>query len=394
MKNRYLEKYDKIVKVQVVGKNINRYIDRIFKDKIHVIRLIPISYKKVHLIMKFSEYQKLMNIKSVLYRVTILSYMGNLKIKEKLKSNLVLLFFLCLGIGLIIILSRVIFYVEVIHQDKEIRELVVDELKRYNIKKFQFRKSYDKLEKIEDMILKSNKDRLEWIEIVVQGTRYVVRVEERKINNEIKEKVYQNIVSRKEGIITSIKAIRGEKVKFVNDYVKKGDIIIAGYVTLPNMNKIPVIAEGEVLGEVWYLVKIDYPFVYQESKLTGKSKTVYALHFLGKRFGLFDFHEYHSYAFKNKILVSSLLFNVQLVREKQYEQIVKDEVYTEDLVRDRAFEYVRSKLMKDNSNICDVKDIKVLSSYSDEDSIRFNLFVRVTENIGMASPFEIHSLDG
>ena len=69
MRNRYLEKYDCIVKVSVVGKNVNRYIARVVKEHIHIIQLIPVSYRCVHLIMKFSEYQKLKNINSVLYQI-------------------------------------------------------------------------------------------------------------------------------------------------------------------------------------------------------------------------------------------------------------------------------------------------------------------------------------
>ena len=52
MENRYIEKFDSIIKIKVEGKNINNYIKRIIKRKINIIRLIPISYKEVHLILK------------------------------------------------------------------------------------------------------------------------------------------------------------------------------------------------------------------------------------------------------------------------------------------------------------------------------------------------------
>ena len=392
MRNRYLVKYDRIVKVSVVGKNVNRYIARVVKEHIHIIQLIPVSYRCVHLIMKFSEYQKLKNIKSVLYQVTILSYMGSLKVKKKFKSNLILLFFLLLGLLGLIFLSHVIFSVDVVHQNREIRDLIRDELRKENVATFQFKKTYDELEDIEERILNRNKDRLEWIEIVAYGTKYIVHVEERKINQEKEISGYQNIVSRKEGVIVSIQAKSGEKVKFVHDYVKKGDIIIAGYVTLPNNSRVPAPAIGEVLGEVWYLVKIDYPFIYQETKVTGKSKTVYSICFLNKRFGLFDFHEYHTYSFKNRVLFSSFIPFVSFVRERQYETVVYDEVYTEDMVKGKTFEYVSDKLKKDNSFIKEISDIRILSSSSDEDSIQFQLFVKAIENIGVAVPLDVNSL--
>ena len=382
MKNRYIEKLSSIVKVKIEGKNINNYISRIIKRKIEIIKLTPISYKEAHLIMKYSEYQKLKNIKTILYKVTLLSYMGRLKIEKNIHKNSILLLFLVLGIILIGFLSKFIFSIEVIHQDKQVTELILNELKKYNIKKYQLKKTYQELEKIENKILENNKNRLEWIEITETGTKYTVRVEERKLKRKKEEKQYQKNKNKKEAILVSVKAKSGEKLKTTNDYVKKGDIIIAGYITLPNNTKVPTVAEGEVLGEVWYNIKIDYPFVYQESKLTGKSKTVIAVYFLDKRIGLFNFNQFRTFSSKNKILCKSLLLNIRFVKEKQYETIVKDEVYTEDIAKTKAIDYIKNKLKKDNPNIKEIKEVKILTSSSDEDSMKLNLFVKAIENIG------------
>ncbi len=40
--------------------------------------------------------------------------------------------------------------------------------------------------KIKNKILEENKDTLEWLEIIRNGTKYTIRVEERIINNKIK----------------------------------------------------------------------------------------------------------------------------------------------------------------------------------------------------------------
>ena len=385
MRNRYLENLNSIIKIKIEGKNINNFITRIIKKKIEIIKLIPISYKEVHLIIKYSEYKKIKNIKTILYKITILSYMGNLKLKKNIKKNIILIIFIILGISLLLLLSKIIFSIEVIHQDKEIRQLVLKELKKYNIKKYKLKKTYKQLEKIEDKILENNKTKLEWIEITELGTKYIIRVEERKTENQKAKKTYQNIISKKEAVITNIKAKSGEKIKGINDYVKKGDIIIAGYITLPNNTKIPTIAEGEVLGEVWYKVKIDYPFIYQESTLTGNSKTILSIHFLKKRISIFNFKTYHTFTSKNKTLIKSLLLNIKLVKETQFETKVLDEVYTEDIAKNKAIDYIKNKLKKDNPNIKEIKDAKILTSTSDEDSIKLNIFIKAIENIGEES---------
>ena len=393
MRNRYLEKYSSIIKVKIEGKNINNYLTKILKKKIQIIKLIPISHKEIHLIMKYKEYEKLKQIKTILYKTTIITYMGNLKIKKNIHKNLILIIFTSLGLLLLLILSKCIFSIEVIHQDKDIRNLIIKELNKNNIKKYQFKKTYQQLEKIEDKILKNNKDKLEWIEIKEIGTKYIIRVEERKLAKKKTKKHYQNIISKKEAIITSIKAKSGEKIKFINDYVKKGDIIIAGYITLPDNTKKKEIAEGEVLGEVWYTVKLDYPFIYQESKLTGKSKSIYVINFLKKRISILDFHKYKTFSTKNKILLHHPILNINFTKEKQYETKILDEVYTEDIAKNKAIDYIKRKLLKDNNDIKDIKEIKILTSSSDENSIKLKLFIKTIESIGETSKIDITTLD-
>lgn len=381
MRNRNIEKFDSIIKIKIEGKNIDNYIRRIIKRKINIQRLIPISYKEVHLILNYNEYQKLIKYKTT-YKISIIGTYGKLKIKKTIKKNLILIYSLIIGLALIITLSKVIFSINIIHEDKEIRSLVEKELEKYNIKKYTFKKSYQKLESIEDEILENNKDKLEWIEIITSGTKYIVRIEERKVNTTDELYQYQSIISKKNAIITEIKAEKGEKVKAINDYVKKGDTIISGYITLPNNTTSITMAKGEVYGEVWYKVSVDYPFVYQEENLTGKSQTIYVLNFLNKRFSLFDFDKYKSFDTKDKILLSNPLINISLIKEKQYELIIKDEVYPEDIAITKAKDYISKKLKKDNPNIKEIKKITILSQDITESKLKLNLFITAIENIG------------
>ena len=141
MRNRYIEKFDSIIKIKIEGKNINNYIKRLLKRKINIIRLIPISYKEVHLIIKYQEYQKIIKYKTT-YKISIIDTYGTIKIKKNLKKNTILILAIILGLFLIITLSNLIFSIDIIHQDKEIRSLLKQELEINGIKKYHFKKSY------------------------------------------------------------------------------------------------------------------------------------------------------------------------------------------------------------------------------------------------------------
>ena len=372
---------DKNIKIKITGSNINNYLKRVIKRKINFIKVIPINRKEVHIILKYEEYLKLLEIKSI-YEITIIEKLGLLNLKELLLKNKILIIFLILGLLLIYSLSNIIFKVEIIHHDKNIRKLISEELTKYDIKKYTFKKSYQELEIIEDKILNNNKDKLEWIEININGTYLTVRVEERLIKEKNENYQYQSIVAKKNAVIKRINAIRGEIVKEEDTYIKKGDTIISGYITHPNNTTTLTKAEGTIYGEVWYEVDIDYPYVYQESNLTGNSKTGITIKFFDKEINLFKNNDYKSFSRKNKILFQDNLLNLQIIKEKRYELIIKDEVYTSELVQSKAISYIKEKLINDNKDIIEVTDIKVLSTNPDYDSINFKLFVTTTELIG------------
>ena len=132
---------DKNIKIKITGSNINNYLKRVIKRKINFIKVIPINRKEVHIILKYEEYLKLLEIKSI-YEITIIEKLGLLNLKEILLKNKILIIFLILGLLLIYSLSNMIFKVEIIHHDKNIRKLISEELTKYDIKKYTFKKSY------------------------------------------------------------------------------------------------------------------------------------------------------------------------------------------------------------------------------------------------------------
>lgn len=376
-----------IVRIKVSGTNVNNYLKRVIKNKINYLKVIPISKKELDIILKYEEYLKLTSQRSI-YKITIVENLGLLKVKSNILKNKYLLIFIILGLLLIYNLSNIIFKVEVIHHDKNIRELVSNELTKYGIKKYTFKKKYQELESIEDEILKNNKESLEWLEIITNGTFITVRVEERKINEKENINQYQSIVAKKNAVIKKINATSGEVVKEEDMYIKQGETIISGFITLPNNTKVPTTAIGEVYGEVWYEVDIDYPYYYQESNLTGRTKTGITIKFFNKKLSLFNNNLYKTFATKNKTLFKDNLLNLEIIKEKRYEMIVKEEVYTFELVQSKAILYIKEKMEKDNQDIIEITDVKVLSTRNHHDHVNFKFFVTTLEDIGIIERIE------
>lgn len=381
MKNTFLNKIESSVRVKITGKNVNNYLKRLIANKIDLIDLKYNSHNEAVVTIKYSDYLKLKTVRSS-YDVKVTNTYGKLRIRNKMKRSYILLSSIILGIALIILLSNIIFSIEVIHTNKSVIELVGNELNKNGLKKYTFKKKYKDIKKIEDKILNDNKDKLEWISIDIIGTKYVVRIEERKIKNENNDNIYQDIVASKSGVIKKIIALSGEKKYEIDNFVSKGDTIIKGSITKPNNEVILTHASGLVYAEVWYQISVEYPYQYKEEILTGNKKNIYYLKFINKRLELFNFKKYKNFQKEPKILLYNNIIPISLVKEKQYEVNIIDEIYTTEEVINKAITLAESRLMSSNKKIDKIERVSIIKKEEYDSKIKLDLFISVIEEIG------------
>lgn len=377
--------FNNYYEISVSGKDIRRFIKMLYKLDISFIRLTMLDnkfYAKVDL----ENYNKIMNIKTS-YKIKVERVYGKLYLKEQLKNNYLFLLSFFIGILLIYFLSHIIFSIEIVHSDSKIREIMNEELEKYNIKKYSFIKSYDYIQEIKKNILNNNKNDLEWIEIERVGTKYIVKVDKRVIKDIEEETGFRNVVAKRDGIIKKIVAKDGEIVKKVNDYVAKKDIIISGAIHKGEDIKDNVLASGDVYAEVWYKVKVELPLNYYEKKYTGNDKRLLNIKFLNFNLNLFGNNYKNSETIINTLYSDCFnLFQVNISNLK--EVLVIDDVNTlldENKAVNMAKEKIESRLSKDEYIISQKK----LKTTIKNSKINIEVFFKVYENI---SSYDYYSI--
>lgn len=380
MKDKILKIFSSSIKIKVTGRNINNFLKRLINNNINIEKVIPISHKEIDLIINYQDLDKVLKLKTI-YNIKIIRYYGKLRIIKRIKKDIFILSSLLISLLLIYTLSNIIFKIEVIHSNNNIIKLVTKELEDNGIKKYKFVKNYQEIEKIKNKILEENKDTLEWLEIIREGTKYTIRVEERIINNKPKDNKIYNIVASKNAVIKNIYAESGEKIRSINTYVKKGDIIISSDITLPNNEKISKTASGKVQGEVWYNINIEYPYQYHEIKYTGNKKKVLVLNLLNKRISFFDFHKYKTFNRNIKYIFNNNITPISLIYEDEYETNIINEVYDYNTAREKAITKAKDKILEKYPNIKDITNIKIIKEEDKKNKISLNLFVTCLEDI-------------
>ena len=378
------------IKVRIEGKNINNYLKWLIKNKINLINIDIINYKTLEIIINYHDYP-LLSRYSKTYKVTIAKKYGKLKLIDTLKNNLFILLSIILSLIFLYTLSNIIFSIDIIYNDDTIVDIIKKELNKYDIKKYKFKKSYSYLDKVKKEILKDNKDILEWIEIEENGTKYTIRLVERKKETKEKEYMYQSITSKKDATIISIDAYSGEKIKNINDYIKKGDTIISGIMTKPDGTNIYTKAKGIVLGEVWYKASIEYPIYYKEERVTGKYKDIFTIYFLNREIPLFPYKKYKQFKKKQHHLIEDNLIPISISKERIYEVETLDNIYTPEEVIDKAILVTKNKLLS-NNNIKEIKDIIILDKEYLNSKIKLSLFISTIEDITLVKEEKIEEI--
>ena len=380
MNEKILNYFKNIVTIKVEGKNINRFLTQLYRHKFNVLDTKHLNRNQLLIKLYLEDYNRLMKIKTT-SEIRIISFHGGLRLKHFFYINKMFLSTLLAGYIFLLVLSNMIFEIQVIHEDKEIRQLITQQLKEHNIRRLQFKKSYEKLEKIEDKILSEYKNKIEWLEIEEIGTKYIVRVEERKIIEKPEEYIYQDIVAAKDAVIKKIEAESGVVVKNYNNYVKKGDVVISGQIMSGEKLMDIVKASGKIFGEVWYNIRVEFPMIRSEKKETRETKTIYGIRFLKFDIPILDFKPFKSKRTEEEIVFSHRLIPFQIIKQKQYELDITEFIYTDSEalieVEKTGIKKVEDKLTEEESII----GSRIINYYIKDEKIFVDLFLKVYENI-------------
>lgn len=373
------------IKIEITGKYTNYFFKELIRRKINIYDLVK-SHNKLEIIIDYKDYKNVKKIKTT-SKVKIINRYGVSKLKYLFNKYRLLLFFFLFAIFINIFLSHIIFKVEVINHNKKLVKEIKDELMDLGIKKYNFVLSANKVNNIKEKLLE-NKD-IEWLEIERIGTKYVIKVEERKVKEKEDECLPRNIVSKKNAVITKINVENGEIIKKKNDYVVAGETIVSGLIHNKETVKTKVCAKGLIYGKTWYKVRLSLENTTLNTVYTSNEKTGFFIKMLNKEYKLGN--KFSKYKIKKYNIVGSKLVPMEISLSKYLEinryeqQLSKKEIEKKALIL--AEKKVREGLKKDEH----ILDKKILKNNINNSKIDIEVFIVAEENI--TSYFDISGIN-
>lgn len=321
------------------------------------------------------------------YKTKIIKYYGKRFITNYIKYNKYMLISLFISFLVLKLLTSTIFNININTNDEKLYNLINESLKENDISLYKKKKSSNELNKIKNKILKDNEEDLEWIEINEKGCTYNIEVTKRIKNKDMKDdNTPKDIIASKDGLIKYIASSSGVKLKDVNDYVKKGEVLITGNIIKGEDTLITQVeAKGEIYAEVWYTVNITIPFNYVEYVETGKTINHYYLDIFNKKFTLTGKYESNNTMNTKELILDKPYLFFKLYKETKKEYKYKEFKIDESAAYEEALKRSENKIKSKLTNNEYIISKKVLKKDVFRSKMNMEVFFKVYENIGVTS---------
>ena len=300
---------------------------------------------------------------------------------KKRKLFFILLFIVILAIYT---LSKFVWNIEIKGNESINSEEIIKALEEDGLKIGTLKSKVDTNEIINK--IRYQREDIAWIGINLDGTNAIVEIVEADKKPEIiDENDYCNIIATKDGTINKISAQNGTLMVKEGDEVKKGDILIAGYMEGKYTGKNYVNANGKVTAKVNYsqTEKIGKKEIKREKTENYENK--YSIKINNFKINLYKtlskYENYDTiYTNKKLKLFSNFYLPIELIKTTNYEVIESEISYDKEQAKAEGQKRAEEKLDKlitqgeISNKIIDIKE--------NETSYEITVTYEVLEEIG------------
>jgi similar to stage IV sporulation protein len=283
------------------------------------------------------------------------------------------------------VISNFVWNIEVIGVSEEKQKEIISFIKSEGI-------DIGKLKKQIDIPSLTNKLRIErddiaWVGIEIKETNLIIKIAEVNEKPEIiDENEYCNIVATKDGIISKVKAQNGTPVVQQGDTVKKGDILIQGWLEGKYTENRYVHSEGEVIAKVWYSEKEKVYYNQNYENQTGSKEKKYSIKLNNFQINLYKtlskFKNYDTISTIKKLKITSNFYlPVEIVVNENFEKQQKQISYNKNEAKEIGITELKKKLEEKIDTKETISSIYINTNETEE-YIEVEVIYEVLESIG------------
>lgn len=235
--------------------DISSALNKIKENKIKIYKLKKISDYEYTF---YSSKYKLSKIQEIFISVDVVKQTGYASIVLSLLKYKTTIICLIVSMFFYISLSNRIWIIKISGDSDSLIPFIQEELKNNNISVGAKKLKINDISNIQNKILYSNYDVIEYLSISNNGCSINVSFKKKRKETNI-DPLKGNLFAKRDGMIKSFDLISGEKVVNINDYVKEGDLLVKDVILTDYNEEIYIGTKGSVYAYTWYYITIDTP---------------------------------------------------------------------------------------------------------------------------------------
>lgn len=298
-------------------------------------------------------------------------------------------------------LSHTVWHVEIHGVPVHLEEKITDQLKRMSVYPGSFSTSRLPVEAMESNIMETLPQLL-YISVKKRGTIYTVEAVEKKQETPEPKPKPQHLIAAKNGIIHKMLIKDGQAVVAVNDFVKKGDLLVSGQITTDEIvDKVDeedadnppllVASEGVVYANTWYELQVSSKLFTTHEQLQGAAIKHYDVN-IGKItiplkfWPKINFPETIITENKEQIRLFKRDFPMSLIKRTTFDKQTIEITRTAEEAKQRGIDHALKDLQTKLGKDAEILKYYILHEKVESGKVKLRIYVSVLENIAQAVP--------
>lgn len=390
MKNQWIHIFSGTVKVKLTGKGIERFLNQLTKNGVSIWNVRKHGSEAVTFYVNLQDVRKLrIPARDSNCKIRFLERAGGPFFLRKLWTNSGFFIGACLFLGLIMLLSNMVWGIEIRGANPATEHQIRKELDKMGISVGKMQFSIDNVEGVQRE-LTDKIGALTWIGVELKGTTYHFQVVEKSEPKKAEVIGPRHLIAKRKAAIVKIFVEKGEPVVKVNDYVLPGQLLVSGLYGKEDDMK-TVAASGEILGETWYSTKVELPLKSTFQVFNGNEKRKYSLKIAGKAlpvwgFGEPDFKEYETEVNDHPIKFFKWALPLMVEKKTLREREEVTRIYSREEAVESAKELARKDIKNHLPENAIIKGEKILHQSIENDKVKLTTHFTIIEDIAVGQP--------